>query len=156
VVPIYLSPLCERREDVPLLVEHFIRRFCQEHGVKQKRIDGEALQYLMDYRWKGNVRELENLIQRLVVMTDAEIITAAHLPPHILNQQISFDPSRHNASAKFVITESGINLDSEVAGYEYELVRAALELAGGVKIKAAELLRLNKDRMKYLCKKYDL
>ena len=156
VVPIHLPPLRERREDIPLLVEHFIRQFCQELGVKQKRFDPEALQYLMDYRWKGNVRELENLIQRLVVMTDAEIITAAHLPPHILNQQISFDPSRHNAPDKFVIPESGINLDSEVAGYEYELVRKALELAGGVKIKAAELLRLNKDRMKYLCKKYDL
>ncbi len=156
VVPIHLPPLRERREDIPLLVGHFIRQFCQELGVKQKGIDPEALQYLMDYRWKGNVRELENLIQRLVVMTDAEIITAAHLPPHILNQEFSFNRSRHNASDKFVIPESGINLDSEVAGYEYELVRAALELAGGVKMKAAELLRLNKDRMKYLCKKYDL
>ena len=156
VVTISLPSLNERREDIPLLVGHFIRQFCQELGVKQKRTDLEALQYLMDYCWKGNVRELENLIQRLVVMTDAEIITAAHLPPHILNQQISFDPSRHNAPDKFVIPESGINLDSEVAGYEYELVRKALELAGGVKTKAAELLRLNKDRMKYLCKKYDL
>src|SRR5260370_3430607 len=54
VVPIHLPPLRERREDIPLLVEHFIRHFCQEHGVKQKRIDGEALQYLMDYRGKGN------------------------------------------------------------------------------------------------------
>lgn len=156
VVPIHLPPLRERQEDIPLLVEHFIRQFCQEHGVKQKQIDSEAFHYLMDYSWKGNVRELENLIQRLVVMTDSEIITAANLPPPILNQEISFDPSRNNESRKVMITEAGLSLDQEVASYEYELVRAALELASGVKIKAAELLRLNKDRMKYLCKKYNL
>ena len=156
VVPIHLPPLRERREDIPLLIEHFIRRLCQEHGVKQKRIDGEALQYLMDYRWKGNVRELENLIQRLVVMTDDESITAASLPPHILIQETSLNRFGNNQSGKPIVTEAGLSLDQEVASYEYELVRAALELAGGVKTKAAELLRLNKDRMKYLCKKYDL
>jgi DNA-binding NtrC family response regulator len=156
VVPIYLSPLLERREDIPLLVEHFIRRLCQEHGVKQKRIDTEALQYLMDYRWKGNVRELENLIQRLVVMTEDETITAANLPPHILIQETSLKRFGNNQSGQPIVTEAGLSLDQEVASYEYELVRAALDLAGGVKIKAAELLRLNKDRMKYLCKKYRL
>ena len=155
VVPIHLPPLRERREDIPLLAEHFIRHFCQEHGVKQKRIDSEALHYLIDYRWKGNVRELENLVQRLVVMTDVEIIGAVNLPPHILRQETGFDPSR-SGSGRVTITETGLSLDQEVAGYEYEMVRAALDLAGGVKIKAAELLRINKDRMKYLCKKYRL
>jgi len=156
VVPIHLPPLRERREDIPLLVDHFIRRVCEEHGVKEKRLDGEALQYLMDYQWKGNVRELENLIQRLVVMTDEETIVAANLPPHILNQQTSFNRTGNNRASQAIITEAGFSLDQEVASYEYELVRAALELAGGVKIKAAELLRLNKDRMKYLCKKYKI
>lgn len=156
VVPIYLSPLRERREDIPLLVEHFIRRFCEEHGVKQKRIDGEALQYLLDYAWKGNVRELENLIQRLVVMTEDEAISAVNLPPHILIQETRFDRFGNNQAGKPLVTEAGLSLDQEVASYEYELVRAALELAGGVKTRAAELLHLNKDRMKYLCKKYNL
>ena len=155
VVPIHLPPLRERREDIPLLVEHFIRHFSEEHGVKQKRMDNEALNHLMDYSWKGNVRELENLLQRLVVMTDGEIISAANLPPHLLSQKASFDP-RTNESREVMITEAGLSLDQEVARYEYELVRAALELAGGVKIKAADLLRLNKDRMKYLSKKYNL
>ena len=156
VVPIYLPPLRERREDIPMLVDHFIRRVSVEHGVKQKWVDGEALQYLMDYRWKGNVRELENLIQRLVVMTEQETIEAANLPPHILNQKTSFDRIGRDRAGKAAITEPGFSLDQEIASYEYELVRAALELAGGVKIKAAELLRLNKDRMKYLCKKYNI
>jgi len=156
VVPIQLPPLRERREDVPLLTEHFIKRFCREHGVKEKRIDSEAIQFLMDYRWKGNVRELENLIQRLVVMGEGEIITAAQLPPQIVKQETRIDSSRNNYSCRAIISKGGLSLDQEVANYEYELVRAALDITGGVKIKAAELLRLNKDRMKYLCRKYNL
>jgi len=156
VVPIYLPPLRERREDIPLLADHFIRRFGQEQGVKPKRFDSEALMYLMDYCWKGNVRELENLIQRLIVMTDGEVISATHLPPHIVNQQTRFNPTANSEPVKAIISEAGLSLDQEVASREYELLKAALELAGGVKIRAAELLHVNKDRMKYLCRKYNL
>jgi two-component system response regulator PilR (NtrC family) len=158
VVPIHLPPLRERREDIPLLIEHFIRRFCQERGAKLKQVDAEAIHYLMDYSWKGNVRELENLTQRLVLMTDGETITAAHLPPHILTQEPSFKPSSAPAPdhPSPGLPEKGLHLDQELQRYEYELLRAALERAGGVKIRAAELLGLNKDKMKYLCKKYHL
>lgn len=158
VVPINLPPLRDRREDIPLLIEHFSRRFLEENGIQKKRLDTEALHYLMGYSWKGNVRELENLIQRLVLMTDGETITAADLPPHILNQELAFQPSAKIQSDRPFPTfpEAGLNLDREVARYEYDLVRAALAHAGSVKIRAAELLGLNKDRMKYLCKKYKL
>jgi transcriptional regulator with GAF, ATPase, and Fis domain len=156
VVPISLPPLRERREDIPILIEHFLRRFCEDQGIKPRQIDKEALLYLTNYAWKGNVRELENLIHRLVVMTDAEIIGVTHLPPNVLVQEASLDPHRADTSQKARLTSAGLSLDQEVATYEYELMRAALELAGGVKIKAAELLQLNKDRMKYLCKKYNL
>ena len=156
VVPIYLPPLRERTEDIPLLIEHFIRRFCEEQNIKPRQVGKEALQYLINYSWKGNVRELENLVQRLVVMIDAEIIDVTHLPAHILVQEAAVDPARIDSSFKVRLTSAGLNLDQEVATYEYELMRAALELAGGVKIKAAELLQLNKDRMKYLSKKYNL
>ena len=158
VVPINLPPLRDRREDIPLLIEHFTRRFSEEHSIKQKRVDTEALQYLINYGWKGNVRELENVIQRLVVMTEGDTITASDLPPHIVNQEPAFRPSAENQAERPLPTfsEAGLNLDHEVAHYEYDLVRAALARAGGVKIKAAELLGLNKDRMKYLCKKYNL
>jgi DNA-binding NtrC family response regulator len=158
VLPINLPPLRDRREDIPLLIEHFTRRFCEEHSIKKKRVDTEALHYLINYGWKGNVRELENLIQRLVVMTEGDTITASHLPPHIVNQEPAFRPSDEDQAERPLPTfsEAGLNLDREVAHYEYDLVRAALARAGGVKIKAAELLGLNKDRMKYLCKKYNL
>ena len=113
---------------------------------------------MIDYGWKGNVRELENLIQRLVLMTDGETIKASDLPPHILNQESIFRPSSQSQADRPVpaFPDAGLNLDREVARYEYDLVKAALARAGSVKIKAAELLGLNKDRMKYLCKKYDL
>jgi DNA-binding NtrC family response regulator len=155
VVPIFLPPLRDRREDIPLLIEHFIHRFCREHGVKNKRIDREAILYLSDYNWKGNVRELENLMQRLVLMTDGEDINTSHLPPHIVTAAGKFEPGRPKRTQP-VLPENGINLDQEIARHEYELLSTALERSGGVKIKAAELLGLNKDKMKYLCKKYNL
>lgn len=158
VVPIELPTLRDRREDIPLLIEHFSRRFAEEQNSPKKRVDPEALNYLMDYSWKGNVRELENLIQRLVVMTEGETITASDLPPYILHQEPAFHPSTAIQTDRATPTfpEGGMNLDREVSRYEYDLVRAALERAGSVKIRAAELLGVNKDRMKYLCKKYNL
>lgn len=157
VVPINLPPLRDRREDIPLLLDHFMRRFSEERGNK-KRLDAEAIQYLMDYHWKGNVRELENLVQRLVLMIEGDTIKASHLPPNILNQEPVFRPSVEDLSGQSprIIPEAGLNFDRDVARYEYDLLRAALERAGGIKIKSAELLGLNKDRMKYLCKKYNL
>ena len=158
VVPIHLPPLRDRREDIPLLIGHFLRRFCEERGVKQKRVDAEAMLYLMDYGWKGNVREMENLMQRLVVMSDEELISTSQLPPQILKQEtklatVTADQPNHSSP---ILPESGLNLDHELQRYEYEILRAALERTAGVKTKAAELLGLNKDKMKYLCRKYHL
>jgi len=158
VVPLHLPPLRERREDIPLLIEHFIRRFSEERGNKPKRVEAEAIHHLIDYSWKGNVRELENLMQRLVLMTDGETISAAHLPPHMLNHEPNFKPAVAPSASQPPpsLPEAGLNFDQELQRYEYELLRAALARTGGVKIKAAELLGLNKDKMKYLCKKYRL
>lgn len=158
VVPINLPPLRDRREDIPILIEHFLRRFSAEGMRKQKRIDEEAMLYLTDYQWKGNVRELENMMQRLVLMTDAEVITSAMLPPQILDQRTNQSPlvSRDGSRGLPGFSEAGLNLDQELQRYEYELLRAAIERSGGVKIKAAQLLGLNKDKMKYLCRKYQL
>lgn len=158
VVPITLPPLRDRREDIPVLVEHFLRRYSAERGGKPKHVDAETMLYLTDYSWKGNVRELENMIQRLVVMTDDELIISSMLPPQILDQPTDFGAVISKAGSKRLATlsEAGLNLDQELQRYEYEILRAALEQSGGVKIKAAQLLGLNKDKMKYLCRKYQL
>jgi two-component system nitrogen regulation response regulator NtrX len=80
VIPIVVPPLRERREDIPLLVEHFARRFSEEHNVR-RRFDPRALEALTQYRWRGNIRELRNTVERLVIMSDREVIGAGDLPP---------------------------------------------------------------------------
>jgi two-component system nitrogen regulation response regulator NtrX len=76
-----VPPLRARKEDIPLLVEHFIEIFCHENGKPRRRLDGEALGYFMAYDWPGNVRELRNMVERLVIMTPREVIGPADLPP---------------------------------------------------------------------------
>ena len=80
VVPFTVPPLRERREDIPLLLEHFLARFCREHGRPPKRLDEGALDACVAYRWPGNVRELKNVVERLVIMEPAELIEREHLP----------------------------------------------------------------------------
>ena len=92
VIPIVVPPLRERREDIPLLAEHFARRFSEEHNVR-RRFDARALEALQNYRWRGNIRELRNTVERLVIMTDREVIGAADLPPDVA-------PSRASAPAE--------------------------------------------------------
>jgi two-component system, NtrC family, nitrogen regulation response regulator NtrX len=79
VIPIVVPPLRERREDIPLLAEHFARRFSEEHNVR-RRFDARALEAMQNYRWRGNIRELRNAVERLVIMTDREVIGAGDLP----------------------------------------------------------------------------
>ncbi|HXG04242.1 MAG TPA: sigma-54 dependent transcriptional regulator [Candidatus Binatia bacterium] len=80
VIPIEVPPLRERREDIPLLVDHFIRVFCAENGKRIKALSGEALAYFLAYDWPGNVRELRNVVERLVIMTPRDVIGAEDLP----------------------------------------------------------------------------
>jgi DNA-binding NtrC family response regulator len=148
VFAIHVPPLRERREDIPLLLYHFLRAFCQENGIPQKKFHPAALEAMMNHSWKGNVRELENLVQTLVLMSDEEMIGLHHLPASVRGYQSVSLPLLGN------IPESGIKLDDTVEQFERELLRTALDKAKGVKIKAAELLGIDKNRMKYLCRKY--
>jgi len=81
VIPIEVPPLRARKEDVPLLVDHFIALFCAENGKRLKRLSGEALAYFLAYEWPGNVREVRNMVERLVIMTAADVIGPDDLPP---------------------------------------------------------------------------
>src|SRR5918999_896137 len=82
VIPIVVPPLRDRREDIPLLAEHFARRLSEEHNVR-RRFDRGALEALQNYRWRGNIRELRNTVERLVIMSDREVIGASDLPPEV-------------------------------------------------------------------------
>ena len=90
VIPIHLPPLRERKEDIPLLVEHFIRQFKGQTGKKIESISEEALKLLLDYSWPGNVRELENVIEHAFVKCRVPLILPEHLPQEILGAKIVF------------------------------------------------------------------
>jgi DNA-binding NtrC family response regulator len=150
VVPVFLPPLRERVEDIPLLVDYFIKLYCATNRLSPKRIADDVLQALKRYAWPGNVRELENAVQRMVLMTDDEMMTLKDLPGDIAQSA-----SRDHRS-RFRIPAAGFHLEQEVATYERRWVEAALAQASGKKAGAAKLLGINKDKMKYLCRKYDL
>ena len=147
VVPIFLPPLRERKEDIALLAEHFIRFYCAADGRPAKRLEPEAAEILEEYAWPGNVRELENLIHRLVLMSEGSVIKVKHLPHPILSQATSQQES-------LLIPEEGIDFDREIENAEVAYLQAALRRTEGSKASAARLLRVNPQRMKYLCRKH--
>jgi len=149
VVPIIVPPLRDRDGDVPLLADHFLRIYCAASKKPLKRMQPDVLETLEDYPWPGNVRELENLIQRLVVMVTGPNITMEHLPQHLL---------QHSASGQeaMLIPEDGVDFDAEMGRIEVAYLSAALRRTGGKKSAAAVLLRVDTQRMKYLCRKFQL
>jgi DNA-binding NtrC family response regulator len=149
VVPIQLPPLRERAGDLPLLCEHFLQIHCGANGVPLKQLAPDALQIFEEHHWPGNVRELENLIQRLVITVRGEEIRASNLPASILAHSMA-------AQEKILLPEGGTDFDEEIERLEIALLTAALNRVGGNKAAAARLLRLDGQRIKYLCRKYSL
>ncbi len=140
VIPIRLPPLRERREDIPLLVEFFLKKFCEREEVPLKRLSEEAMERLLNYRWPGNVRELENLVERLVILSESEVITEEDLPEHIRNAEK--DLSVFDISGE--LPEGGIDLQEFLRDIERALIVKALKAADGVKSRAARLLNINR------------
>ncbi|MRR11667.1 AAA family ATPase, partial [bacterium] len=130
VVPVYLPPLRQRSGDIPLLVAHFLEKF----NAGNKRISQEALEALMVYQWPGNIRELENTIERIVILSQADEITIADLPSEVRLGAASCRPS----AGALTLPDDGCNLEE----VELEFVRQALERAGGNVPRAAKLLGL--------------
>jgi DNA-binding NtrC family response regulator len=149
VVPISVPPLRDRTGDIPLLADRFLRLYCSANNLPQKRLDLETLEVLEEGSWPGNIRELENLIQRLVLMVEDKIIGVHHLP-----EQILFTSARRHES--LLIPPEGIDFDKEMERIEAAYLRAALLRTGGKKVAAAAVLRVNEQRMKYLCRKYKI
>lgn len=149
VIPITLPALRERAEDIPLLLNHFLRQYADSNHLPLKQMDPEVIRILEEYSWPGNVRELENLTQRLVLMVDGPVIMAKHLPQQILVTTMS-------SQEALLIPENGVNFDDEMARIEAAYVGAALRRSGGSKVGAARLLHIDKQKMHYLCRKYQI
>lgn len=149
VIPIHLPALRERHGDIALLADHFLRIYCAANRTPSKRLNLDALEVLEEYSWPGNVRELQNLIQRLVLMVEGRSIEAQHLP----QQMLYTSTVRHES---LLIPNEGIDFDDEMTRIEAAYVRAALHRAGGKKVLAAALLKVNVQKLKYLCRKHKL
>lgn len=149
VVPIFLPPLRERTGDITLLVDYFVRLYCSINDTPPKRLEPDVLEILEDYSWPGNVRELENLMQRLVLMAEGNVIKVRHLP-----QQLLVDSTAKQEA--MLIPEEGIVFDEEIARIEAAYLQAALRRSDGKKSAAATLLHISPQKMKYLCRKYQI
>lgn len=153
VVVLPLPPLRERTEDIPLLAEHFLSRFCEENNTGRKHLSAEVLEILKGQEWKGNVRELEHTIESLVLLTESATITPGDLPPRF---QHGLQGLPGWSQANLDLPDGGIQLDKRLAEFERALLTNAMEKAAGKKKEAAQFLGLNRDQMKYLCRKYSI
>ena len=135
VISIPMPPLRDRKDDIPLLVQHFLRKYGDENRKGDLELTSEALDVLTDYRWPGNVRELENVVERMVVLTPGEKIDVELIPDHV-RRAPSFQ------MPQFALPPEGISFKDVITDFEKRLIESTLEAAGGVQKRAAELLHV--------------
>ncbi|HLM01062.1 MAG TPA: helix-turn-helix domain-containing protein, partial [Pyrinomonadaceae bacterium] len=141
VFTIFLPPLRERKSDILLLAEHFLEKYEKIHGKVVKRISTPAIDMLTAYHYPGNVRELENAIERAVVVCDGNVIHGHHLPPTLQTAEVSD-------------TVTKVTLESAVTAFERDLIQDALKTTGGNCAKAAGMLNTTERIINYKIKKY--
>jgi two-component system response regulator PilR (NtrC family) len=150
VIQIAVPPLRERPEDVPLLVQHFVEKYARELGKEIGGASDDAMRRLLDHSYPGNVRELENVIERAVALSRGGTIEVDALPPNLLR------PPGDGAGRNTVLPAEGANLEELVNEYERGLLLEALERAGGVKKRAAKLLGVSFRSFRYRLQKLGL
>lgn len=149
VIPIELPSLRQRREDIPILVEHFIAKFSDALGAPHKRISSDAMRAIEKYAWPGNVRELENVIERMIALETSEVLTTKSLPEQVLlGSEIP--------ELSYELPETGMALEDHLESIAKIFMLKALERTGGVQTQAAELLKMSFRSFRYYAKKYDL
>jgi two-component system NtrC family response regulator len=146
VIPIELPPLRNRREDIPLLADHFLKRASQRHKSGELRMEREVFAALSAYSWPGNVRELESSIERMVVLAKGEMITLEDLPENIRR------PPNHAANVLLELPPGGLSIDE----VEREIIRQALEMHSGNQTRTARYLDITRSALIYRMQKFGL
>lgn len=149
VVQIAIPPLRERREDIPLLVAHFSEKISTENSISAKSFSQEAQNYLTGYEWPGNIRQLQNVVERCIVMVPKSVITVDDLPPEIRDEESQF-----KSAVDLLPVE--LNLAETLDRIEAALIKRALVRADFVQAHAAELLDISRSLMQYKLKKYNI
>ena len=149
VIMVHLPALRERKDDIPLLVQHFLGKYGSENDRSDLEITPDALDLLVEYNWPGNVRELENVIERAVVLSSSPRIDAALIPDHVRSTQTFQMP-------RIAVPPEGLSSDFKtvIADQERQLIESALHEAGGVQKRAAELLRIKPTTLNEMIKRY--
>ncbi len=143
VIPIQLPPLRERKEDIPLLIQYFLDNFSNETGRGKMTIEKDVEEKLINHQWKGNIRELENMIERMVILCDNNIITINNLPKEITSTEIK---------DSYKLPENGISIEE----LEKNLILQALERTDYNQTKAAQLLNISRHTLIYRMEKYQI
>lgn len=150
VIPIYIEPLRNRKEDIPLLVNYFLRKYSEELGKTISGITDEAMKVLMDYNWPGNVRELENAIERAIALESGSVISVQSLPDSVRGISTPIKPYIPD------IPPEGVDLENIVKEVEKGLLMKALQKSGWVKKQAANMLHLSFRSLRYRLDKFDI
>jgi two-component system response regulator PilR (NtrC family) len=149
VVPIQLPPLRDRKDDIPLLIQHFLVKYGDENHKTGLELTPDAMELLSAYDWPGNVRELENVIERAVVLTPGPRIGIELIPDHVRRAPNFNVPS-------FALPPEGISFKDVITDFEKQLIESALEAAGGVQKRAAEILQIKPTTLNEMIKRYDI
>jgi len=152
VIPIHLPPMRNRREDIPLLVRHFLQQTCSEMSRPLMSVSPEAMRALEEYDWPGNVREMQNIIERTIALSDTDRIEKSDLPADIGGK---IDETE-NQPGNPLVTDDGIDMPGTINAIEARMIRDAMELAGGVKARAANLLKVNRTTLVEKIKRHKL
>ena len=148
VIPIQLPSLRERREDIPLLIAHFLQKFSKELGKDVRGVAPEAMAVLERYHWPGNIRELENVLERAIVLGGADMVGVESLPESVRRER----PVKGLESVE--IPEDGLDLEATLDAIEGRYLQRALDRTGGVQTKAAELLKMTFRQFRYKLQKH--
>ena len=149
VINVYLPPLRERKEDIPVLAQHFIEKYGAENARPGLELTPDALDLMMDYDWPGNVRELENVMERAVVLGSGPKIGPDLIPEHVRSSPRFHIP-------RFTVPPEGISFKDVITDVEKRLIESTLEAAGGVQKKAAELLRIKPTTLNEMIKRHEI
>jgi two-component system response regulator AtoC len=160
VIPIHIPPIRERKEDIYLLLKHFLNQYNKQFNKSFKEIEDGAYEIILEYPWPGNIRELKNMIERIVLLEDDTVLRPKHLPASIREGAAPLTETTTLRMFEMTLSRplpsDGIPFEEMLQTAEKEFIVKAMREAGGNQSKASRLLRLNRDKLRYRLKNFDL